>query len=499
MQTAQLPANEVERLAALRRTNLLDSEPDPDFDDIARLASVICGTPIALVSLVDEQRQWFKARVGLDATETPRDVAFCAHAILDDQVFEVPDAHIDPRFHDNPLVTGGPRVRFYAGAPLVTADGLALGTLCVIDHDPRMLSDAQRESLAALSRQVVAQVRLHDRNEVLARHAREMQVVNEFAEFLQSCRTTDEAHEVVALYAPRLFPDARGAIGVTDPSRSAVEVAATWGEATATEEVFPPDDCWALRRGRTHHVPGGGGVLGCRHARDASGYVCIPMVAEGETLGMLHLSDVGDPDGGAAQRQLAALTAERVALALANIRLRETLRAQSVRDPLTGLFNRRYLEETLEREVRRCARAARPLAVLVFDVDHFKRFNDEFGHDGGDALLQSFGAMLRRVVRAEDVVCRYGGEEFVAVLAECDAALAMRRAEEMREATRALRVVHRGAQLGVVTVSIGVANLGSHGRRSADLVRAADSALYRAKSAGRDRVVVADAAADAAA
>ncbi len=170
-----------------------------------------------------------------------------------------------------------------------------------------------------------------------------------------------------------------------------------------------------------------------------------------------------------------------------------------MRDPLTGLFNRRYLEETLEREVRRCARAARPLAVLVFDVDHFKRFNDEFGHDGGDALLQSFGAMLRRVVRAEDVVCRYGGEEFVAVLAECDAALAMRRAEEMREATRALRVVHRGAQLGVVTVSIGVANLGSHGRRSADLVRAADSALYRAKSAGRDRVVVADAAADAAA
>ena len=118
---------------------------------------------------------------------------------------------------------------------------------------------------------------------------------------------------------------------------------------------------------------------------------------------------------------------------------------------------------------------------------------------GGDALLQSFSAMLRRVVRAEDVVCRYGGEEFVAVLAECDAALAMRRAEEMREATRALRVVHRGAQLGVVTVSVGVANLGSHGRRSADLVRAADSALYRATSAGRDRVVVADAAADAAA
>ena len=153
-------ANERERLEALRRYRILDTLPEPDFDDLASLAARICGTPTALITLVDADRQWFKAKVGLDATQTPRDVAFCAHAILHSDLLVVPDATADQRFATNPFVTGPPHIRFYAGAPLMSPDGHALGTLCVIDQVPRQLTPEQAEALRALSRQVVAELEL---------------------------------------------------------------------------------------------------------------------------------------------------------------------------------------------------------------------------------------------------------------------------------------------------------------------------------------------------
>jgi diguanylate cyclase (GGDEF)-like protein/PAS domain S-box-containing protein len=160
---APLILDEPARLAALCRLDVLDTPPEPEFDDLTRLAAVVCGTPIALVSLVDACRQWFKSRHGLDAAETPRDVAFCAHAITQTDLFVVPDATADPRFRDNPLVTGGPKIRFYAGTPLVTADGHALGTLCVIDTTPRTLTAVQADALRVLGRQVVAQLALRQK------------------------------------------------------------------------------------------------------------------------------------------------------------------------------------------------------------------------------------------------------------------------------------------------------------------------------------------------
>lgn len=160
MSEAPNPPREQDRLAALIGYEVLDTPPERAFDDVARLAATICDTPIALVSLVDESRQWFKARVGLAASETPREIAFCAHAILDDQVLVVEDASIDPRFSDNALVTGGPRIRFYAGAPLQTPGGYQIGTVCVIDRQSRRLGDQQLTALQALARVVIDELEL---------------------------------------------------------------------------------------------------------------------------------------------------------------------------------------------------------------------------------------------------------------------------------------------------------------------------------------------------
>ncbi|HLL85474.1 MAG TPA: GAF domain-containing protein, partial [Longimicrobium sp.] len=157
---APLPAHEAERLAALHEYQILDTSPEQAYDDVTLLASQLCGTPIALLTLIDEDRQWFKSRVGLEVPETSREVAFCAHSILHEEVTVVPDATLDERFADNPFVTGEPRIRFYAGAPLITPDGHELGTLCVLDHRPRLISEEQRTALRTLSRQVMVQLEL---------------------------------------------------------------------------------------------------------------------------------------------------------------------------------------------------------------------------------------------------------------------------------------------------------------------------------------------------
>jgi class 3 adenylate cyclase len=172
MQIAPLPPDEAERLEALARYEVLDTDPDAVLDELTELASLICDVPVSLVSMVDADRQWFKSRVGVDARETPRDLAFCAHAILQERIMEIPDAKLDERFHDNPLVTGPPLVRFYAGAPLRTPDGHAVGTLCVIDHVPRHLDAKQRRALEVLGARVVDHLELTTTARMLARATR---------------------------------------------------------------------------------------------------------------------------------------------------------------------------------------------------------------------------------------------------------------------------------------------------------------------------------------
>lgn len=336
MAAAPLPADELARLATLRKYDVLDTPPEQAFDDAVKLASVICGTPIALVALIDESRQWFKARVGLDATETPRDMAFCAHAILDpENLLVVPDASLDPRFADNPLVTGTPDIRFYAGAPLISPSGHAMGTLCVIDSTPREIDADKRAALAAIARTVASQLELR-------RVSHELSIANDH------------------------------------------------------------------------------------------------------------------------------------------------LRTLSFIDPLTGVANRRALEARLAEEIARAARHDSPLSMVMLDIDHFKTYNDSFGHVLGDDVLVCFAELIKMDMRQTDLVARYGGEEFVVLLPETTLEGARMLAERYR-----LRVESTNFPGQKITTSVGVSVWQPRFERPEQFIDAVDQALYAAKRAGRNRVEVA--------
>jgi diguanylate cyclase (GGDEF)-like protein len=261
---------------------------------------------------------------------------------------------------------------------------------------------------------------------------------------------------------------------------------------------YPASTCRALREGRTHVVEEVTSGTLCEHLpKPAPGaYLCSPLPAQGRALGVIYVASLSTedrPTGGVseAKQRLAEAVAAQLGLGLANVKLREVLRIQSIHDPLTGLFNRRYMEETLEREVHRARRAGRPMSVLMVDIDRFKEKNDVFGHEGGDAVLREFGRLLREHLRKEDIPCRYGGEEFILVLPDAALQGAVRRAEQLREAVKRLSIPCEGGKIGSLTVSIGVAAFPEHGHDGHALLQAADTALYQAKREGRDRVSVA--------
>jgi diguanylate cyclase (GGDEF)-like protein len=350
---------------------------------------------------------------------------------------------------------------------------------------------AEREARHALASRIDVMV---------AERTHEVELLRQLSELLQACANAEEAYAIMAQLCGQLFPDADGAVLVTSSSRDALLAVAVWGGAPSARDRFGLDECWALRRGRIYRVDDVTASPPCPHLGRPGppAFVCVPLAAQGDTLGLFTLAaragaeaDAGGGLGDARVR-LAVTVAEQFALALANLRLRETLRSQSIRDPLTGLFNRRYMEETLDRELSRAEREGRPLAVILVDLDRFKHFNDTFGHAAGDAILAAIGTLLRALSRAGDIACRYGGEEFVLILPEASLADARRRADEIRQAIRELSVMHEGLRLDGVRCSIGVAACPEHGAAGSALLRSADAALYRAKREGRDQVVLAD-------
>jgi len=220
-------------------------------------------------------------------------------------------------------------------------------------------------------------------------------------------------------------------------------------------------------------------------------YLCLPMLAQGEAIGILHLRSPapGNENSLETVAQLAGTMGEGVALALANLKLRETLRRQAIRDDLTGLFNRRYMEETLERELHRVARLGIPLGLAMLDLDHFKNYNDTFGHHAGDELLRTLGRLIRSQIREDDIACRYGGEEFIIIMPGASQEVTLERTEQMRQCVKQIHELRPNQFLHPITISIGLAIFPDNGASGSALIQAADTALYQAKKEGRDRVV----------
>jgi diguanylate cyclase (GGDEF)-like protein len=329
----------------------------------------------------------------------------------------------------------------------------------------------------------------------LARRNQEIMLFSKMNDFLQTSTTEAEAYSIISETVTQLFPEDSGAVFVLNSSHDMLEAAAVWGPLPPSNLIYPPNECWAHRRGQVHL--GVGHERWCPHVSDDGHlYICLPLLAQGEILGILHILDGparGDKTDEARMAEkcgLAKILADAIGLGIANLKLRESMRNLSIRDPLTGLFNRRYMEEATAQEQHRTRRNNVQMAIIMVDIDHFKKFNDNFGHDAGDAVLRVLAEFLKKHVRGSDIACRYGGEEFILILSPSTVEGARQRAEKIREGAAALRVSHNNQDLGTITLSLGVAIFPDHGSDTATGVKAADLALYKAKRDGRNQVVM---------
>jgi len=413
---------------------------------------------------------------------------------------------VDPRQHEQALRTLETKGGHVANFPcrLRRRDGTVLHCLMsasIIDVDGERCELA---TMRDISDRVAAEDASRQLNKQLQASVAMLEQVNhqnlalsEMRDLLHTCQTVDEVHRVAAHFVPRLVPDTAGALYLMGARSAALEAVFAWRDPGLAEHVFGADACWALRRGRPYFVADPRSGLKCDHVHGTlrGGCLCLPMSVQGDVHGILHLQFDSAPDEDPLtvenrENYLRTIT-EHIALAMSNARLRENLRQQASRDPLTGLINRRSMEESFERELRRCARRTVPMALMMIDIDHFKRFNDQHGHEAGDHVLKLVADVLLKSVRFEDFVCRHGGEEMLILLPEADAAAVAQRAEDVRRRVAALTPVYRDVPLGAITVSIGTAVFPVHGATREELIRAADAALYEAKRTGRDRVMAA--------
>ena len=388
------------------------------------------------------------------------------------------------------------------------------------------LYDQQRQiiGLAAIVQNITAQKQAEDalrstnqklRQGIaeLEQRTQEMDHLTQMIDLLSACQNIEEAYKIIEDQLGRFRLADSGMLYMIKPSRNNLQQVAAWGQSVSDSLVFPPSDCWGLRRGRLHiaefnhsarHDDYHANPLICPHISSTTPaeYLCLPLVAQGESLGILHLRHLINTESVESEEipgswftpqkvQRINIIAESLALAIANLMLRATLRQQSIRDPLTGLFNRRYLEETLERELLRASRSKKNVGLMMIDIDHFKQFNDTRGHPAADVVLSEVAQLFSSSVRREDLVCRYGGEEFMIMLPEADLETTCQRAEAIREKVAHLSIQHQGQVLGSITISIGVGIFPDHGQTSEAIIGSVDRALYQAKNNGRDKVEVA--------
>lgn len=323
----------------------------------------------------------------------------------------------------------------------------------------------------------------------------EIRQMSSLMQLLQNCHREEEIYPILKRVLGELFPGAMGACYLLNHSETQLEIVSHWGETeTGFETVLEPESCWAFRIGQRH----GAGCANCPEVRcdhipeSVSHYVCIPLLAQGKVIGVLYLQPV-KPSNLTAQvlshyADLLSSAADTISLSLSNLRLRNSLRDLSIRDSLTGLYNRRYMEEGLERELDRAQRQGHCVSVVMLDVDHFKIFNDTYGHDAGDTTLRRIADQMKHFRSGSDIVCRFGGEEFVLILPGLSGDALRQRLETLRLSIEAMQVIFEGRILPVVTVSMGASVYPADASEPAELIRLADTAMYRAKQQGRNRI-----------
>jgi len=328
----------------------------------------------------------------------------------------------------------------------------------------------------------------------------EILLLNKLGDLLHACDSEEETYQIVINICRQLFPQDSGYLCIFDDTQRVLRIVSSWGESSPDDSEFEHNQCWAIRRGKEHFVqdPDVDPLCPHFHIYPEHGCLCAPMSAQGEVLGMIHLA-LGETNRAEndtikhvieSKLILVKSMVERYAPSLINLRLRETLKIQSIRDPLTGLYNRRYMQEALEREARRVERHNKTLGIIMIDVDHFKAFNDNYGHEAGDAVLKELGAFLKQRTRGEDIACRYGGEEFILILTDANLKSTKQKAEEIRKDVKSLQIKHR-TQILNISASLGVAIYPMHGVTTEETLKSADMALYKAKANGRDQVAYA--------
>jgi diguanylate cyclase (GGDEF)-like protein/PAS domain S-box-containing protein len=488
VKVAPFPSNEVERLRVLYDLDVLDTAPEPAYDDLTEIAALTTRRPTALVSLVDADRQWFKSRWGLDFTETPRDFALCAHAILNpDDVLIVNDTLDDERFADNPLVTGEPRIRFYAGAPLVTTTGEALGTLCVLDTEPGELSDDQLAALQALARRTIDQ--LEQRQADLTRLRTDL---------------ADALHHITMLEASAVRQAAERAVVTGEHALGGALIEqVTEGVAVCTVVPQHPFLEFSVWNDRMADITGFGiaeinrlGWFPCLYGDSAARSEAIERMERterGEDL-RIERSRISRPDG---TERIIGLTTSRLSnehgaakvLIVANdITAEEKFAREAMRgrqDELTGLHTRHAFRNEAELLFRLASRTGSPSALGFIDVDNLKLVNDTMGHAAGDRLISLIGSTLTASTRATDVVGRLGGDELAVLLPDTETDHVPAYFERLH--ARLLDALRAGGW--PAGVSIGAASFPAAPPSLDAALNYADDLMYQAKRAGKNRVV----------
>jgi diguanylate cyclase (GGDEF)-like protein/PAS domain S-box-containing protein len=467
-------------LRAIWTRDLLDSQPELECEELVQLAAAICGTPLGLVTLLDERHQWYRASDHLKMGETPREVAFCAHAIRQRELFLVTDALMDARFATNPLVTSDPAMRFFAGVALFTSDGEPLGTLCVVDMAPRILGTEQASALEVLGRQVAVRLEAMVQRKALAEAMAEKEKAS------ANLRASEELFRAFMNASPFLsyIKDAAGRLLFYNRSFAQRFGVSEYAWLGRTDEQL-----WSrklTKSVRTHdlEVMAGGRIVETEeHIRNSDGTVSSLRSFKfpcHDSAGNVLLAGVAV--------DVSEEVAHQIELERYHRELEEAndqLRKLAVTDELTGLRNRRSFEERLVMEFSMARRRKRELSVLLIDVDNFKTINDRWGHSAGDEVLRRLGTILRTTVRLPDLPARYGGEEFVVLLPESGEESAMGLARRVMQ-----RVAAEDWENEPLTISVGMAAMNESLENGFQLVELADEALYAAKRAGKNRVMV---------